>query len=74
MTTIYTERGRYMGRISVAKTIRTMEPGEEWHINPDQVNMQTVRNCCSEASKGPMLFRSSCPGFSDPCITIKRIK
>lgn len=75
MDTKYIQRGRFMGRIDITNSIATMEPGEIWHINPTCVNMQSVRNACSRAnSSTDKLFSASCPGFSEPCITVTRIR
>lgn len=75
MDIFYIERGRYMGRIDVPKSLDTMEVGEIWHINPSVVKMQSIRNCCSIANRdSDKVFSASCPGFSDPCITIRRLK
>ena len=63
-----------MGRIDIPSSLQTMERGEIWRINPTLVKMQTVRNCCSMASKGDKVFSASCPGYTDPCITITRLK
>ena len=64
-----------MGRIDVTNSIATMAVGEIWHINPTCVNMQTVRNACSIANRlSDKLFSASCPGYTEPCITVKRIR
>lgn len=69
------ERGRYLGNIDIPRSIDTMTVGETWHINPAHVRMQTVRNCCSRANRSSdKVFSTSCPGYSDPCITVVRIR
>lgn len=71
----YIERGRFQGRIDVPRSIQTMSRGETWHINPSCIKMQTVRNCCSLANTSTdRLYTVSCPGFTEPCITVKRLK
>lgn len=75
MNKVYIERGNYAGRVDVPRTIATMEAGEEWHIAPDAVRLQSVRNVCSQANRmTDKYFRVSCPGISFPFITVKRIK
>jgi len=71
----YIERGRYIGRLDVPKTMETMAVGEIWRIHPNLVNMRSVRNCCSKATtQTDKVFTASCPGFSDPFVKITRIR
>lgn len=69
------ERGRYLGNIDIPGSISTMDVGEIWHINPSCVRIGTVRNACSVANRTSHKFFSvNCPGYTDPCITITRLK
>ena len=71
----YIERGRYSGRIDVPRTLETMSVGESWRINPNLVNMRSIRNCCSNATRNSdKVFAASCPGFSDPFVKITRLR
>lgn len=75
METKYIENGRYLGNIDVPGSAKTMEVGERWSINPRQVNLRSVRNALSLLNtRTDMLFSVSCPGYTDPCITITRLK
>ena len=75
METKFIENGRYLGNIDVPATIQTMEVGEKWHINPRLVNLRSVRNACSLANtRTDKSFSVSCPGYTDPCITIIRTR
>ena len=75
MEVFYIERGKYQGNIDIPNSLRTMDTGETWHINPSLVKMDTVRNVCSRLnSSTEMFFSASCPGFTEPCITVKRLK
>ena len=75
MEVLHIERGKYQGNIDIPGSLRTMSTGEIWHINPSQVKMNTVRNVCSRLnSSTDMFFTASCPGFSEPCITVRRLK
>lgn len=75
METKRIENGRYMGNIDVPGSARTMAVGERWFINPRQVNLRSVRNAMSLLNtRTDMFFSVSCPGYTDPCITITRIK
>lgn len=75
MQTKYIENGRYLGHLDIPGSIKTMEPGEVWHINPRQANLASVRNACSLMNaRTEMSFSVSCPGFTDPFITITRVR
>lgn len=75
METKFIEHGRYLGNLDVPGTIQTMAVGEVWHINPRLANIKSVRNACSLMNtRTDMSFSVSCPGFTDPCITITRIR
>lgn len=75
MDIFHIERGRYLGNIDIPRSLQTMEPGEVWHINPRLVNIRSVRNCCSLATRaGDKVFSASCPGYSCPTITIRRLR
>lgn len=75
MIKVYIERGIYAGRVDVPRTIATMDVGEAWKIPPRSVKLQSVRNACSVVNRSTDKFFSvSCPGFSDPVITVTRIK
>lgn len=39
--------GPYEGRISVRHTIATMEVGEVWETNMEEVDLNYAQNCCS---------------------------
>lgn len=75
MDTKYIQRGRFAGHIDVPGTLQTMEVGEIWHLNPVCAKMQTVRNCCSIVNRSSSkMFSASCPGYTDPFITITRLR
>ena len=75
METKRIENGRYMGNIDVPGSARTMTVGERWSINPQLVNLRSVRNAMSLLNtRTDMLFSVKCPGYTDPCITITRLK
>ena len=75
METKFIERGRYRGNIDIPGSVTTMSTGEIWHINPTLVNLRSVRNACSLLnSNTEMVFSVNCPGYTEPCIKITRIK
>lgn len=75
METKRIENGRYMGNIDVPGSAKTMTVGERWSINPQLVNLRSVRNAMSLLNtRTDMFFSVSCPGYTDPCITITRLK
>lgn len=75
METKRIENGRYMGNIDVAGSAQTMVVGERWRINPHLVNLRSVRNAISLLNtRTDKFFSVSCPGYTDPCITITRIR
>jgi len=75
MQTKRIENGRYMGNIDVPGSAKTMAVGERWFINPRQVNLRSVRNAMSLLNtRTDMFFSVNCPGYTDPCITITRLK
>lgn len=75
MEILHIERGKYMGNIDLPGSLSTMSTGEVWHLNPAVVKMGTVRNVCSRLNTSTeKVFSASCPGYSDPFITITRIR
>lgn len=69
------ERGRHRGGIDITGSLGTMIPGETWRISPDQVALQTARNCCSRATNANgKVFSCQCPGLTENFITIRRIR
>lgn len=51
MEIIYLNKGRGRGRISVARTLATMEAGETWATTTDKVDYDYVRMACSKLSR-----------------------
>ena len=49
METKYIENGRYLGNIDVPGSAKTMTVGERWSINPQLVNLRSVRNAIRSA-------------------------
>lgn len=40
--------GKAAGKISVLRTIATMEPGEQWETNEQEVLLAYAQQCCSK--------------------------
>lgn len=69
------ERGNYRGRIDVLRSLDTMSIGESWHLDDQNVNIRTIRNCCSKATNANgKVFSCKCPGYTENWITIRRIR
>lgn len=68
------ERGRYRGNLDLRGTMETMSIGEHWQIPEDAINLRTVRNVVSLATRTTdKVFTSQCPGLTEPFITITRL-
>lgn len=46
-----TRSGKDEGRISVLRTIATMEPGDQWHISTGDVQLAYAQVCCSRYAR-----------------------
>lgn len=69
----FIQRGRFKGRIDLPSSLRTMEVGEIWRLNPLIFTLQTARNCCSIINRHTAhYFSVECPGLDDPFIKITR--
>ena len=69
------ERGKYKGNIDVPGSIDTMAVGEVWRIAPERANLGSIRRACSVAGAAlGKAFSVNCPGYTEPCITITRIR
>lgn len=51
MEIIYTEMGANKGRISVARTLATMNVGEAWEPTTDEVDAFYIRTACWKLNK-----------------------
>lgn len=51
MEIIYTEKGVSKGRISVARTLATMDKGEQWTASVQDVDPFYVRTACWKIAK-----------------------
>ena len=47
MQEIIADKGMGYGRVSVIRTLATMQPGETWNTKADAVNLQTIRSAAS---------------------------
>lgn len=67
--------GKAIGQISVQNTIATMEVGESWTTQPDEIKLGYAQVCCSKygAETGKQ-FHVSSPKEAAGKITIQRIK
>ncbi len=67
--------GRAIGRISVLHTIATMNEGEVWETNQEEVKLTNAQVCCSKygAETGKQ-FHVSSPKDANGQITIRRIR
>lgn len=65
----------HAGRISVLNTISTMEVGETWTTNMDEVQLPYAQVCCSRYGFfNDKRFTVSAPRSMKGSITIKRVK
>ena len=67
--------GKAIGQIAVLNTLATMEVGESWTTQPDEIKLTYAQTCCSQlkAETGKQ-FHVSSPKEADGKITIRRIK
>lgn len=67
--------GKAIGRISVLRSIATMEVGEAWTIAPDETTLPYAQTCCSKyGSMAGKQFHVSSTKEAAGLITIKRVK
>ncbi len=67
--------GKAIGQISVLNTIQTMEVGEEWLTNKEEVKLTYAQVCCSKyGTDTGKLFQVSSPKEANGQIKITRTK
>jgi len=67
--------GAYVGAISVARTIETMEPGETWETNTQEVSLSNAQVACSRYGyTSGRRYTVSCPRSAEGVITITRVE
>lgn len=51
MKIIRSEKGKHKGKISVARTIASLNKREKWTVDADEVKIGYVRECASKLSR-----------------------
>lgn len=75
MRIIKHEKGKAIGKISVLRTIATMQPGEKWHIAAGEAPIGYAQVCCSKYARiSGKQYHVSSPAALEGAIVITRIQ
>lgn len=75
MKIITNNKGKAIGKISVLRTIATMQPGEKWHIAAGEAPLNSVQVSCSRYARiSGKQYHVSSPAALEGAIIITRIQ